>query len=171
LKDVCSEVDGLNFIGLFRPLNEPWNWAHFIGTDERDLYKSVTNEIDRKYKAKRDDITQSFVRHYSRSYDNPTCENIEQLSLLQIELDVWQGIDVGIKEYHDAHVQVFENQKGAIYQGQYRVWNDPFNWAHFYWFRDWKRALEMSDLSWRATSQPQRVSLLNTRSYERYTPD
>jgi hypothetical protein len=173
VKDVCTEVDSVELIGLFRPRTEPWNWAYFIAVNPPDTmgtWQKVSDEIDRRNYALRDSISQSFMRWYSENYFNPRPENLEQLKFLQIELDVWEGINVGVKEYFDAHVKVFEGQEGVWYQGQYRVWNEPYNWANFYWYRDWSRMLAMSDASWRVTGQPDRIPILIIRNYERYDP-
>jgi hypothetical protein len=171
IKQVCADTNGVELLGLFKPLNEPWNWAYFIKVNNPETKHIVSDEIDRRYRAKRDNITQSFYRFYSPTYYNPKPENAGDLKYLQVELEKWEGINVGIREYHDAHVIAFERQEGAWYQGVYPAWTDHYNWAYFYWFRDLKRMSELSEIVWRATGQPARASLINIRNYERYEPD
>jgi hypothetical protein len=171
VKDVCSEFDNVELFGLFRPRTEPWNWAYFIGVDLGDTWQQVSDEVDRRYHTKQDNITQSINRWYSYNYVNPKPNNFDQLKYFQIELDVWEGINVGVKEYFDVHTKIFEGQEGVWYQGQYHVWNDPFNWAQFYWFRDRVRMRALSDACWRATGQLTRTPIIVIRHYERFEPD
>lgn len=174
VKEVCKETSNVELIGLFRPRNELWNWAYFIEVQPPNTmgtWQNISDEIERRYHAKRNDVSQSIMRWYSNNFYNNKPENLGELKYLQIELDVWEGIDIGVREYFDAHVKVFDGQEGVWYQGAYRVWNDPFNWANFYWFRDWGRALAMSNASWRATGQPYILPIINVRSYERYNPE
>jgi hypothetical protein len=156
IKDVCSETSGVELFGLFKPLNEPWNWAYFLRVDTPEAMHNIGEEIDRRYETKRDNISQSFYRFFTPYYDCPKSEKLDQLKYLQIEFELWEGINVGIKEYHNSHVMAFEGQEGAWYQGVYRPWTDHYNWAYFYWFRDIKCMSTMSDTVWRASGQPER---------------
>lgn len=169
--DVCSEYKEVDLIGLFMPLSEPWNWAYFIKVDSAETKQNIFDEISSRYFTKRENITQSFARCYTNNFYNPKPEAQEPLKFMQIELDIVDGIDPGLKQHHDARCRVFEGQEGVWYQGQYRVWSEPYNWAYFFWYRSWARMHVMSDASWRAVGQPINVPIINARSYERYRPN
>jgi hypothetical protein len=168
--EVCSDYKGVDLIGLFMPQNEPWNWAYFIVVDSAETKQSIFDEINSRYYQKRENISQSFSRYYTSIFNNPKPSGLGRLKFLHIELDVVQGIDPGLKQHHDARCRVFDGQEGVWYQGQYRVWNEPYNWAYFFWYRSWARMRVMSDASWRAVGQPINVPIINVRSYERYDP-
>ena len=170
IKEVCHGIDGVELLGLFQPLSEGWNWAYIIETDDLEKWEDVKDEVSRRYFDKRENITQSITRIYTALAYNPRPKNLGNLKYLWVELDLWEGINVGIKEYFDAHVQVFEGKEGVWFMGQYVPWNDEYNWVHFYWFKSVTHMIDMSIDSHRATGRPDRITLILTRLYERYDP-
>lgn len=157
-------------LGLFKPLNEPWQWAHLIEVDTMETWQNIIDEIDGRYLHERENIVQNNLRIYSRREYNPKPKNLNKMRFLTVELDVWEGLDVGIKEYFDAHVDMFKALNGIWFMGQYTVWNDPFNWAHFYWYDTQKNWREAEEICFRAMGRPERIRSLIARTYELYTP-
>ncbi len=170
VEEVCSRMKGADFLGLFNPLNESWQWAFFVEVEGLEDWETISDEISTRSVERVDDFTAHITRFYSRIDHNPKPRNQRPLRLINVELDVWDGINVGIKEYHDAHVRTFEGQKDVWYMGQYSPANEDYTWAHFYWFDSWKRANEMSIASFRSISRPERLRILCTRNYRRYEP-
>jgi hypothetical protein len=171
IKQVCKKTDNVNLLGLFQPQTESWNWTYFIEVttpNTMNTWQKVVDEVNHRNKANRENITNNSVRWYHEIYTNPKPAQTDELKYLQIELNIWDDINIGIKDYHNAHITAFKGQKDVWYQGNYRVWNEPYHSANFYWFKDWIRMREMSDISWRLTGQPERVKMINIRNYERY---
>jgi hypothetical protein len=167
--DVC-DARGVSLLGLFKPLNEPWQWAHLFEADSMDEWQSVIDEVDKIHFKKREQIVQNNLRVYSRREYNPRPKNLNNMRFVNVELDVWEGVNVGIKEYHDAHVDMFKGLKGVWYMGQYSPANEPFNWAHLYWYdthQSWREAI---DICYRSMGRPERIKTLIGRTYEIYNP-
>jgi len=167
VKEVCTN-NGVTLLGLFKPISEPWNWAYFFEADNMGSWQTVIDEIEEKNFHNRGNITQNITRLYTRQAYNPKPKNLGPMRFLNVELDVWEGINVGIKEYFDAHVNMYQDVEGIWFMGQYAVWNEPYNWAHFYWYdnhKNWKHAM---DLCFGAMGRPDRITTLLGRTYELY---
>ena len=136
--------------------------------EDLEDWETISDEISNRNFERVDDFTAHITRFYNTMNYNPKPKNQRPLRLINVELDVWEGINVGIKEYHDAHVRTFEGQKDVWYMGQYSPANEDYTWAHFYWFDSWERMKEMSIASYRSISRPERLRILCTRNYRRY---
>ncbi len=168
-REVCK-AHKATLHGLLKPLNEPWQWAHLIEADTMETWQNIIDVIDGRCLHERENIVQNNLRIYSRREYNPKPKNLNKMRFLNVELDVWEGLDVGIREYFDAHVDMFKGLNGIWFMGQYAVWNDPFNWAHFYWYDTQKNWREASELCFRAMGRPERIRTFLGRTYELYTP-
>jgi hypothetical protein len=118
---------------------------------------------------KHENITQNFFRAYQRFEYNPPPKNLNKMKFLQIELDIWEGIDIGIKEYYNAHVKMFEKLKTIWFMGQYAPINENYHWAHFYWYDTPKNFSEASEICFRAMGRPTRITMMVIRTYELYS--
>jgi hypothetical protein len=166
VESVCTNRGGVNLLGLFKPLNESWNWAQFFEADDMDCWQNVIDEVEKRYHDNRENIIRDKFRFYSQRNYNPKHKNLGPMRFLNIELDVWEGINIGIKEYFDAHVKIFEEIDGVWIMGQYSIWNEHFNWAHLYWYDTHQHWDHACDVCWRSMGRPERVKELVGRTYE-----
>jgi len=169
-RDVCKDDGESKTLGLCKPHSEAWNWAIFIETNSMESWHNLLDQFDSKLGKKCESITQNFFRVYQRFEYNPPPKTIHKMRFLNLELDVWEGIDVGIKEYFNAHVKMFDGLENIWFMGQYVPVNENYNWAHFYWYDTQRNFSEASEICYRAMGRPNRIKILVARTYELYSP-
>lgn len=49
VKKTCEEEDGVEFMGLFGPLNERWNWVYMFKAESFDRLREVSGKWDERY--------------------------------------------------------------------------------------------------------------------------
>jgi hypothetical protein len=155
----------MDYLGLFSPLNEPWQWAYFIEVEGLESWEAISDEIFSRNGDRVDDITQSTTRFYGRTNYNPKPRGQHPLRLMNVELDVWEGVNVGVNEYYDIHDKIFDGKDDVWYMGQYSPANENYHWAYFYWFDSWELLNEMSIASFRTTGHPEMLKTICTRNY------
>ena len=131
LEQACKSVDGVEFIGFFKPLNEAWNWTHFMKVDRLEKWRTVDKEVHRLYPELDDNVSSSM----SRIYHGVTAtrllplKDLENMKILVMDLNNCIELERGIQEYYAQNCQQFEAREGAELLGLYQTFSESWNWA------------------------------------------
>ena len=164
IEDLCCDIRGIELYGLFRPLIDDWQWTFFSGVDSLDKWEELIEGLE----GQNGQITKSSNRIFLLNSFNPKPRNIEDLNYLEIELSIWDGINIGVKNYYDSLVRVFNNKEGAWYMGLYQPANEEFNWANFFWYKSLNYLSFMDIESYKVTGRPENMKLGLERLYKKY---
>lgn len=171
IKEVCNGKPGVELLGIYRPLNENWNWAYIIRIDDLYTWRQIDNEINERYFEIRENITHSMARIYEARGETPKPENIDAMNYFLEEMEMWEGIDVGLEEWYNMEVKVFDKAEGIWFMGQYAPFNEGYNWTHFMMFDTMKRLRPLQMMCYNAYGRQERVLCSESRLYEKYEPD
>jgi len=171
VKESCSGKPGVEFFGIYKPLNEAWNWAYIIRVDGLSKWRQIDEEVYEKHRESRSNITQTMTRIYEARAETPKPEATEAMKYFLEEGEMWEGIDVGLEEFYDMEVRVFENKEGIWFMGQYAPYNEGWNWAHLMMFDTMQRFRSLMMMCYDAYGRPDRQLSASSRLFERYEPD
>jgi hypothetical protein len=132
LKQACESIDGAEFIGLYKPLTDPWNWTHFINVDSLEKWRIVEKETHRLCPDLDNNLFYSTSRLYQR-FDTgrqlPPIRDPESLKYLVMELSICKEVDLGFLEYYNQRCEQFEGLECAGLLGLYQPVSETWNWA------------------------------------------
>jgi hypothetical protein len=173
LKQACDSIDGAEFIGLYKPLNDPWNWTHFIKVDSLEKWRMVDKETHRLYPDLDNNLFYSTSRLYQR-WDTerraPPIKDPESLKYLVMELSICKEVDLGLLEYYNQRCEQFEGLEGAGLLGLYQPMSEFWNWALIKLFDSMSRYMNVR-IEYQRTYRriPELTNSIDS-VYERYEP-
>jgi hypothetical protein len=171
INEVCTGKSGVELFGIFRPLNESWNWAYIIRTDDFVKWKQIDDEINVKYRGKRGNITQTMTRIYTAKAETSQPENMGVMKYFLEEMEVWDGWDIGLIDWYNLEVKVFDKKEGIWFMGLYQPWNSTYHWTHFMMFDEIHRQIPIARMCNDAYGRQERTLSNESKLYERYEPD
>ena len=171
IKEACTGKSGVELFGIYRPLNESWNWAYIIRTDDFVKWKQIDDEINGKYRGKRENITQTMTRIYTANAETPQPENMGVMKYFLEEMEVWDGWDIGLIDWYNLEVKVFDKKEGIWFMGLYQPWNSAYHWTHFMMFDEIHRQIPIGRMCYDAYGRQERTLSNEAKLYERYEPD
>jgi hypothetical protein len=130
LEQACDAVDGVKLIGLFEPLNETWNWTHFIKVDDLEQWRSVAKETRRLYTDFNYNVTYSMSRIYlgsDQARQPPPIKDPDSLKYLV--MDIGQAVGVTGLEYYRQKCEQFEGLEGVGLLGVFLPLTESWNYA------------------------------------------
>jgi len=173
IKKRCKEKDGVEFLGLYRPLNEGWNWAYFLKTDSLDKWRELDNEINEQYTDMNNNVTSTISRIYEGSdqlKQPPTPKKRDDLNYFVEDVQLWAGVDVGLQEYYTAQCELFEGVEDALLFGLYTPLSEGLNWAFLYMFDSLSKYRYLG-MEWlKRYGRPDNLISSVIRIYERFKP-
>ena len=173
IKEACKGKDGVEFLGLYRPLNEGWNWAYFLKTDNLDKWRELDKEINRLYTDINYNVTSTVTRIYEGSdqlKQPPIPKNRDNLNYLFIDFNIFTGIITGLQEYYSEQCELFEGVEDEWFLGLYSPWTDEWNWAFLYMIDSLGRFYDLNHEFYKSHPRPESITLSIQRIYERFEP-
>ncbi len=130
LEQACKSVDGVELIGFYKPLNEAWNWTHFIRVDRLTTWRAVDKEVHRLYPELDDNLSCSMSRMYWGSdTEIRMIKDLENMKVLVMDNNYCENIDRGIQEYYAQKCKQFEALEGAGLLGLYILFSESISWT------------------------------------------
>ncbi len=173
VKQACETIYGAEFIGLYKPLNDAWNWTHFMKVDSLEKWREIDREIHRLYP----DVDNNIFYSISRTYiwleggrQAPPITNIGSMKYLVVDFNTCKEFDLGIHEYYNQVCEQFENLKGAGLLGLYIPWTENWNWALIKLFDSLGRFLDCTTEFYRTYKRDPGITSSIERVYERHEP-
>jgi hypothetical protein len=171
LEQACESIDGAEFIGLYKPLNDPWNWTHFIKVDSLEKWRIVDKETHRLYPDLDNNVFYSMSSLYQDTGRRaPPIRDPESLKYLVMELTTYKEVDLGLLEYYNQRCEQFEGLEGAGLLGLYQPVSEFWNWALIKLFDSMSRYMDVR-IEYQRTYRriPEATSSIDS-IYERYEP-
>jgi len=173
IKKACEGKDGIEFLGLYRPLNEGWNWAHFLKTDDLDKWRELDKEINKKNVDMNDNVTSTMTRMYEGSdqFKQPPIPNkMDSPNYIVEDTQLWEGVDIGVREYYSEQCKLFEGVEGAWLYGLFVPWSEGSNWTFIYIYDSLSKHIDRS-VEWsKRYGRPENLISSVIRLYERFEP-
>jgi hypothetical protein len=173
LEQACESIDGAEFIGLYKPLNDPWNWTHFIKVDSLEKWRIVDKETHRLYPDLDNNVFYSMSRVYwglDSGRQAPPIKDPGSLKYLVMDLCLCKEVDLGIQEYYNQRCEQFEGLEGAGLLGLYSPLSESWNWALIKMFDSMSRYLDAGIEYHRTYRRIPEITSSIERVYERYEP-
>ncbi len=170
LEKACDSIYGAELIGLYRPLNEPWNWAHFMKVESLEIWRDVDEELHRLLPNIDDNVFYSMSRTYAGWDRGKPAKDLGCLRYLVLDLCRCKDVTLGIQEYYNQNCDYFEDLEGSHLFGLYVPWTENWNWVVVKMFDSLRRyKLSVLDFVRRYKRIPE---IMNTveKVYERYEP-
>ena len=172
LEQACGSIYGAELIGLYKPLNEPWNWTSFMKVDTLEKWRIVEKEAHSLYPDVDDNVSQSMSRFYwglDTGRQLPHIRNSESLKYLVMDLCLC-NVDLGIQEYYAQRCEQFTGLEGAGLLGLYRPLSESWNWALIKLFDSLSRFLEVGTEYNKTYRRIPEITSNIQMVYERYEP-
>jgi hypothetical protein len=172
LQQAC-ESKGAEFIGLFKPLNDAWNWTHFIKVDTFEKWRTVDRETHRLYPDLDNNVFYSMSRVYW-AFDTgrqlPPIRDLGSMKYLVMTLCLCKEVNLGIQEYYAQRCEQFTGLEGAGLLGLYSPLSESWNWALIKLFDSMSRYLDAGIEYNRTYKRIPEITSSIERVYERYEP-
>jgi hypothetical protein len=143
IKKIAEEIEGVETFGLYKPLTEDWHWSYLLYLDDLEKWNKVDEESETKFEYGRDNIIQRQNRIFVEKVSNPLNKKLESLEVLELELILWNEINIGSYEYFESISKVLKDKDGVWFLGQYGPANEPYNWTHFFMYDSLNRITEV----------------------------
>jgi len=173
LEQACKSVDGVEFIGFFKPLNEAWNWTHFMKVDSLEKWRTVDKEVHRLYPELDDNLSCSMSRLY-RGSDTairlPPIKDLENMKILVMDFNTCIELHRGIQEYYAQKCKQFEACEGAGLLGLYATSSESWNWAIVKLYDSMSRYEDLETEFWRTFRRIPEIIGGTDRIYEKFEP-
>jgi len=172
VNQACGSIEGAELIGLFKPLNEPWNWTHFMKVDTPEKWRQLDREIRRLYPAIDDDVSYSISRIYwglETGRHPPPIRDPASMKYLVMDLGICNEVKV-VQEYYNLRCDQFEGLEGAGILGFYAPLTDIWSWAMIKLFDSMSRFLETGMEYTKTHGRRPEIIISIQRVYERYEP-
>ncbi len=168
---LCKKNNGLEFLGFYRPLNEGWNWAYFIKSNDIDVWRDFNNEINREYLDTEDNVTKissSVYQAPDQLRAPPIPKKKVSFNYLFEDKMVWQGISIGINDYYSAMCDALEEIDDMRLLGLYMPWNDVYNYSLFHTFNYFNQLINLMRTVFLEHGRPENMRSQVFGMYERY---
>lgn len=172
LEQACGSIYGAEFIGLYKPLNEHWNWTSFMKVDTLEKWRIVEKEAHSLYPDVDDNVSQSMSRFYwglDTGRQLPPIRDPGILKYLVMDLCLC-NVDLGIQEYYAQRCEQFTGLEGAGLLGLYVPLSETWNWALIKLFDSLSRFLEVGTEYTKTYRRIPEITSAIQRVYERYEP-
>ncbi|MCX6654295.1 MAG: hypothetical protein NTY03_04140 [Candidatus Bathyarchaeota archaeon] len=173
IKKVCKEREGVEFLGLYRPLNDGWNWAYFIKTDNIDKWSELDNEINKLYVDVNDNVTKILTRIYEGSDQlrkPPISKKRDPFNYICEEMMVWSEIDVGLNDYYSTVCEILEEVENIRFLGLYIPWSENYNYTFFHMLDAPSHLVDLENMILRQHGRPENLTVYIIRLYKRFEP-
>jgi hypothetical protein len=173
IKKMFKERENVELLGLYRPLNDGWNWAYFLKLNDIDEWRSLDKEINEKYVDVDDNITKILTRVYVMPEDlkDPPIPKRKQFyNYISEEMMVWDGINVGFNDYYSAVYEILEDVDSIRFLGTYMPWSEYYNYTFFHMFDALSNLRDLDARIFRDHGRPENMTSHVIRLYERFEP-
>ncbi len=168
IENVVNEIGDAKFFGIFKPVNESWQWSYVVEVDGYDNWERLDDILDEKGGEIRRNITHTATRVYGTTFYNAREVDPKDYHYIHFDVFDWEEINLGLKDFFDAYVTVLKDKTNIWLMGCYQPWNEPHNWAFIYLFDNLKNLVNIKQDLWRAVGRPSRASKFYIRDYRRF---
>jgi len=173
VNQACESIEGVEFIGLFKPLSEPWNWTRFMRLDSLEKWRIVDKEVNRLYPDADNNVSSSMSRLYwwvDTDIKAPPIRDPESLKYLVMDLSMSREANLGIMEYYAQRCEQFAGLEGAGLLGLYLPLTESWNAALIKLFDSLTRYLDAGIEYHKTYRRIPEITGGVERVYERYEP-
>jgi hypothetical protein len=167
IKKIAEEIEGVETLGLYKPLTKDWHWSYLLYLDDLEKWNKVDEESETIFEYGRDNIIQRQNRIFVEKASNPLNKKLESLEILELELILWNDINIGSYEYFESISKVLNNKDGVWFLGQYGPANEPYNWTHCFMYDSLNRMTEVDIELGVSAPRPKNASLTVEWLYKR----
>ncbi len=173
LEKACVSVEGVELIGLFKPLSEPWNWTQFLKVDSLEKWRIVDKEIYRLYPDVENNVSSSMSRLYwdvETDIKAPPIRDPKSLKYLVMDFNMSKEANLGIMEYYAQRCEQFAGLEGAGLLGLFQPMTESWNAALLKLFDSLTRYMNAGMEYHRTYRRIPEITSSVDRVYERYEP-
>jgi len=173
LEQACGSIYGAELIGLYKPLNESWNWTCFMKVDTLEKWRIVEKEAHRLYPGVGDNVCQSTSRFYwglDTGRQPPPIRDPGRMKYLVMDLNICKDATLGMEEYYAQRCEQFTGLEGAGLLGLYAPITEFWNAALIKLFDSLSRFIEVGTEYSKAYPRIPEITSNIQRVYERYEP-
>jgi hypothetical protein len=172
LERACGSIDAAEFIGLYKPLNDPWNWSSFLKVDTLEKWRKIDKEVQRLYPDIEDNVSYSMSRFYwglDAGRRPPPIRDPASMKYLVTEF-CQCNVNLRMQEYYAQRCEQFTDLEGAGLLGIYLPITEHWNWILIKLFDSLNRYLECGiEYNKNYKNIPEITNDIQ-RVYERYEP-
>jgi hypothetical protein len=170
LQQAC-ESNGAELIGLFKPLNDAWNWTHFIKVNTLEKWRDTDREVHRLYPEIDNNVTCSMSRLYRGigGLRTPPIRDPKRMKYLVVGLNNFTKINLGV-EYYSQRCDQFEGLEGAGLLGLYEPNSEIWDWATIKLYDSIDRYLDVGMEYQKTYPRIPELTSYTERMYEKYEP-
>jgi hypothetical protein len=172
LEQACESIYGAELIGLYKPLNESWNWTSFMKVDTLEMWRIVEKEAHSLYPDVDNNVSQSMSRFYwglDTGRQPPPIRDLGSLKYLVMDLSLC-NVDLRMQEYYAQRCEQFTGLEGAGLLGLYTPLSENWNWALIKLFDSLIRYLDVGKEHHRTHRRIPEITSGIERVYEKYEP-
>lgn len=133
VKRACEGLDGVDFVGLYSPANEAWNWVYLFETESMGKHREISRETEELFGGRPEGFTSTLWRIYEkRDFLTQKPGKNEWKPYVFAILFQNHGVHDDFKEKDKLVDDLFEGISGAKYLGLYTPRNEGWHGAYFF---------------------------------------
>ncbi|MGD0804020.1 MAG: hypothetical protein ABSA11_08115 [Candidatus Bathyarchaeia archaeon] len=178
ISKISESIDNINFIGLYRPWNEEWNWLYLFELTELETWHEIDAHFCEEFGVYGDNPGRFIVRMYedARPWLTEENESLPQSMIRGRRIYHTQYYlsrrfqDPRMREFYKAQVELCARLKGIDFLSLFQPWNAVWNWTPVWMMDSLKNFIEMRTEFMRSFGFPEEITNQLLRFYERHEP-
>jgi hypothetical protein len=169
VKTACEGLAGVDFLGLFSPTNEAWNWVYLFKTESMGKHREISRETEELFGGRPEGFSSTLWRMYEK-YDPLNLDQKPSKSewkpFVFAVLFQNNGVHDDFKEKDEIVTDLFEGRAGVEYLGLYAPRNEGWHGAYFFMADSWQVGDELeAQIVELCRAHPEKFVKIITREY------
>lgn len=177
LQKYCTRLDGISFLGLYKPLNEDWDWLYLLELNGFDKWKDIYTFITEQFGTYGEDPVHCVTRFYEdarpwleeKNISNLVLRNGRKVFVTESYITRLQSEDE-IRGFYNTQLEIFYKNEEADFLGIFRPWSELWNWTPMWMLDSTEIYFELQREFRRRFGRSEMISNVIFRFHERHEP-
>lgn len=143
LQDLCTQLDGVGFLGLYKPINEDWDWLYLLDLNGFDKWEDIYRLFTEQFGTYSENPVHCVARFYedampalgeNKNVSNWVRRNGRKIFVTENYLTREHAREE-IREFYKTQLETFYKHEAADFLGMFQPWSEGWNWTPM-WMMD-----------------------------------
>jgi hypothetical protein len=178
LQDLCTQLDDVGLLGLYKPINEDWDWLYLLDMNGFDKWKDIYRFFTEQFGTYGEDPVHCVVRFYEdampllgedKSVSHWVRSKGRKIFVTESYLTRPHTRE-DIREFYKTQLETFYKHEAADFLGMFQPWSEGWNWTPMWMMDSLEIYFEMQREFRRRFGRAEAISSAIFRFNERHEP-